>query len=105
MSYFQDAHCAETLAAALALASVGFAVFPCVYAKKEPATRRGFFDASTNPGTIRRWFGGNFRRNLAVRTGNASGVWILDEDDPDSLKAIEDRHGPFPVTRQSQSSC
>jgi Bifunctional DNA primase/polymerase, N-terminal len=104
MSYFQDAHCRETLDAALALASAGFAVFPCIYGQKEPATKRGFYDSTTNAATIRRWFGGNFKRNLAVRTGQASGAWALDEDNVDSLKALTKQYGPLPITRQSRSS-
>jgi Bifunctional DNA primase/polymerase, N-terminal len=103
-SHFHDAECRDILMAAIALAAAGLAVFPCVYCKKEPATRRGFYDATTNPVTIRRWFGGNFKRNLAVRTGRASGAWVLDVDNPESLKALEDHHGSLPVTRQSQSS-
>ena len=101
---FDDPYCHEILLAALSLAATGLAVFPCVYCKKEPATGRGFYDATTNPATVRRWFGGNFKRNLAVRTGLVSGAWVFDVDDPDSLKALEDRYGPLPVTRQSKSS-
>jgi Bifunctional DNA primase/polymerase, N-terminal len=89
---------------ALRLAGEGIAVFPCIYAAKEPATRRGFYDATTNPATIRRWFGGNYPRNLAIRTGQASGVWVLDIDDPDALTVLAERHGPLPATRQSRSS-
>jgi Bifunctional DNA primase/polymerase, N-terminal len=98
-----DPACREMLIAALALAAAGLAVFPAVYRTKEPATKRGFYDASTNLATVRRWFGGNYRRNLAVRTGLASGAWVLDVDDPDALTALEDRFGPLPATRRSQS--
>ena len=66
---FGDPECREMLEAALALASQGFRVFPCIWCKKEPATGRGFYDSTTNLATIRRWFGGGFKRNLAVRTG------------------------------------
>jgi hypothetical protein len=43
-------------AAALGLAAEGYSVFPCVYQTKEPAVRRGFYSATTNPATICRWF-------------------------------------------------
>ena len=66
---FHDPHCHEMLLGALALAATGLAVFPAAYRTKWPATDRGFYDATTNPATIKRWFGGNFKRNLAVRTG------------------------------------
>jgi hypothetical protein len=99
-----DHHCRDTLMAALTLAAAGLAVFPCLYRTKKPATTRGFYDASTNPATIRRWFGGNFRRNAAVRTGLTSGAWVLDADTLESLTALEDRFGPLPGTRQSQTA-
>jgi hypothetical protein len=103
-STFHDPNCRDMLLAALALATAGFAVFPCRYRTKEPATDRGFYNASTNPATVKRWFAGNFRYNLAVRTGLASDAWVLDADDLESLTALEDRYGPLPVTRQSQTA-
>jgi hypothetical protein len=72
------------LDAALSLAAEGYSVFPCVARTKQPAVRRGFYSANTNPATIRRWFGGTVNYNLAVRTGMASGIWVLD---------IDPRHG------------
>jgi hypothetical protein len=87
---------------ALDYAARGLAVFPCIYRTKEPATRRGFYDATTNPATIRRWFGGSHQYNLAVRTGLASGAWILDVDNEDSLHRLEQRHGPLPPTMRSR---
>jgi len=101
---FQDAYCSETLLAATALASIGLSVFACIYAGKEPATASGFYAATTNPATIKRWFGGNFRRNLAVRTGLTSRAWVLDVDDLESLTALEANHGTLPRTRQSQTA-
>jgi hypothetical protein len=95
-----DPYCQMVLKTALALAAEGIAVFPCVYGQKEPATKRGFYDASTNPATIRRWFGGSFKKNLAVRTGQASGVWILDVDDLNALSEID----ALPTTRVSGSA-
>ena len=44
------------LEAALDYAQQGRAVFPLIAYRKEPATRRGFYDATTNPATIRRWW-------------------------------------------------
>jgi Bifunctional DNA primase/polymerase, N-terminal len=45
----------EFLEAALRYAAQGFSIFPCRHATKQPATKRGFYKATTNPGTIRRW--------------------------------------------------
>jgi hypothetical protein len=99
-----DSGCKNFLDVALDYAALGFSVFPCRFRTKQPATRRGFYDATTNPATIRRWFGGAQPYNIAIRTGIASGVWILDVDDVASLQVLEGRHGPLPETRQSQSS-
>jgi hypothetical protein len=89
--------------AALGLAAEGYSVFPCRHRTKEPAIRRGFYSATTNPATIRRWFGGTQEYNVAVRTGMASGVWILDIDEGGaaSLRRLEDEHGELPPTRTS----
>ena len=95
------------LQAALDLAGLRFCVFPCLPRSKEPATRRGFYDATTNPATIRRWFGSTAQYNVAIRTGLASAIWVLDVDGiegADSLRALEDKHGPLPATRQSQTA-
>jgi Bifunctional DNA primase/polymerase, N-terminal len=68
-----------------------------------PATARGFYDASTNPATIRRLFG-NGDRNMAVRTGPESGCWVFDVDNQESYVRLIAECGPLPLTRQSQSS-
>jgi Bifunctional DNA primase/polymerase, N-terminal len=100
----RDTYCQEMLQSALALAAQGIAVFPIKYRTKKPDTWHGFKDATTNPATIRRWFCCNFQRNLGARTGQASGVWVFDADNLQSLSALEEQHGPLPITRQSQSS-
>lgn len=93
------------LEVALDYAALGLAAFPLVARSKEPATRRGFYDATTNPATLRRWFGGACEYNIAIRTGMASGgVWVLDIDDDESLRELEHAHGALPSTRNSQSS-
>jgi hypothetical protein len=95
------------LEAALDLAALGFCVFPCLPQSKEPATKRGFYDATTNPATLRRWFGSPAQYNVGIRAGLASGVWILDIDGPEGeagLRALQDEHGALPATRQSQSA-
>lgn len=54
---------------ALALAERGFRVFPCKAGSKEPATKNGFHDATTDPDQIRLWFSKQPNLNLAVATG------------------------------------
>jgi hypothetical protein len=45
--------------------------------------------------------------NVAIRTGLASGIWVLDIDGiegAESLRALEGEHGPLPATRGSQTA-
>ena len=82
-------------------------MFPLIACRKEPATRRGFHDATTNPATIRRWWMARPDYNIGIRTGAASGIWIFDidtNDDKDgeaSLRKLEAEHGKLPATMQS----
>jgi hypothetical protein len=93
----------NTLDAALGYAAHGLCVFPCLPRAKEPAIHRGFHAATTNPETIRR-FWRVADRNVAIRTGMASGIWILDVDGEDgeaSLRGLEAKHGALPATWES----
>jgi len=90
--------------AALKLAAQGFAVFPCQPKSKIPATRNGFYDASTNPATIKRWLASSQDYNIAVRTGMASHCWVFDCDQTASLEKLVSESGPLPLTRQSQGN-
>jgi hypothetical protein len=74
---------ASTRAHALALARRGWPVFPCRPGGKEPATRHGFRDATTDPDQITRWWRQEPSANLAIATG-----W----PGPDVLDV--DQHGP-----------
>jgi hypothetical protein len=95
------------MAAALDYAARGYAVFPCRPQSKEPATRRGFKDATTNPATIRRYWLANADYNIGIATGLASGVWVLDIDGSigaESIQELEHQHGPLPTTLCSAAS-
>jgi hypothetical protein len=72
-----------TLRAARACAAYGWAVFPCQPGRKIPATEHGFYDATTDPGQITRWFTRQPDANLAIATG-VPGPDVLDID----------QHGP-----------
>jgi Bifunctional DNA primase/polymerase, N-terminal len=90
-----------SLVAALHYAVRGFAVFPCLERSKAPACGRGFHDATTNPATLRRWFGSYHRYNIGIATGLISGVWALDVDGSDgavALAELEARFGSLPPT-------
>ncbi|MGI8925746.1 MAG: bifunctional DNA primase/polymerase [Tepidiformaceae bacterium] len=70
---------ADIVEAAYASAARGWPVFPCQPNGKAPLTSRGFKDATTDPATIRRWWGRWPDANLAVATG-APGPDVLDVD-------------------------
>ena len=106
----------RVLAAALDYAAHGWAVFPvqgiaggecCCGAKdcsspgKHPLTRRGVKDASTESQVVSRWWSRWPRANLALATGSASGVVVIDVDPPDgerSLKRLTDGGCELPQT-------
>jgi hypothetical protein len=75
-------------------------VFPLKPQSKYPATTNGFYDATTNPERLRRWFA-HYPYNIAVRTGLISGIFILDADGnlgAASLHDLASRYGALPAT-------
>jgi hypothetical protein len=65
---------------ALGYARRGWPVFPCAPGEKNPATRHGYRDATTDERQITAWFGRGPEWNLAIATG-APGPDVLDVDD------------------------
>lgn len=66
--------------AARVLASAGVPVFPCAVGAKRPLTRRGFHDASIDPDRVAWWWSRHPTANLAIPTGAASGIDVVDVD-------------------------
>ncbi|WP_454857625.1 bifunctional DNA primase/polymerase [Promicromonospora soli] len=66
--------------AAQVLAQAGIPVFPCAVGAKRPLTRNGFHDASTDPDRVAWWWRRHPTANLAVPTGAASGIDVVDVD-------------------------
>jgi Bifunctional DNA primase/polymerase, N-terminal len=64
---------------ALAYAAYGWPVFPCQPGGKQPATRHGFQDATTDPDKITWWWRRQPGANLAIATGRP-GPDVLDVD-------------------------
>jgi Bifunctional DNA primase/polymerase, N-terminal len=64
---------------ALAFATRGWPVLPCLPGQKIPTTPHGYCDASTDPEQLRDWFGRHPDWNLAIATG-APGPDVLDVD-------------------------
>jgi Bifunctional DNA primase/polymerase, N-terminal/Primase C terminal 1 (PriCT-1) len=87
--------------AALALASRGLQVFPCIPKGKTPATAHGLLDASVDPAVIERWWAANPEYNVAIATGAPSGIFIVDVDGADAeakLRALEAINGALPAS-------
>ena len=86
-----------TLRQALAFATSGWPVLPCLPGQKIPATRHGFREATTDEQQITDWFGRSSGWNLAIATG-APGPDVLDVD----------QHGQagngYPAFRQLQQA-
>lgn len=73
------------LEAALLYASRGWQVFPVGSgkSKKEPFTKNGLHDATTDPAVIRAWWKKWPAANVGIRTGAASRLAVLDLDAKD----------------------
>lgn len=110
------------LMAALTYASRGWAVFPvhtwirgrcscgdaeCDRPAKHPWTNHGLKDASKEPETIRAWWVRSPDANVAIATGEVSGIIAIDVDPRHggdaSLEAWERAHGPMPLTIESET--
>lgn len=66
--------------AARELARLGVPVFPCVPGGKRPIPVRGFHDATTDARQVEAWWRQRPAANLAIPTGTASGVVVVDVD-------------------------
>jgi hypothetical protein len=94
-------------AAALALARRHLAVFPCRPRDKRPATVNGAKDATTDPEQIERWWRVNAELNVAIATGPASGMFVVDVDGHGAeleLRKLETAHGALPPTVETITS-
>lgn len=70
----------RNVSAAVAYARLGWPVFPLMPGGKVPYPRsRGYLDATTDPGRIRRWWAAHPDANVGVATG-APGPDVLDVD-------------------------
>ena len=94
------------LTAALYYASLGWHIFPCKPGAKEPLTKHGVKDATTDEETIREWWAKWPDANVAMACGKKSGYYVVDIDvDADkgvdgwnSLVALEKDNGLTPPT-------
>lgn len=68
--------------AALSQVELGRAVFPCHWQTKRPLVARGFKEATCDRNVVARWWTRWPAAMIGMPTGAASGVWVLDVDDP-----------------------
>jgi len=106
----------DLLTAALDYAERGWPVFPCAPGEKVPLfpvahgekdplkgichgecgrLGHGFYDATTDPDVVTRWWEATPRANIGLRTGVTFDV--LDVDGPEALDALEAVGGPAQV--------
>jgi Bifunctional DNA primase/polymerase, N-terminal/Primase C terminal 1 (PriCT-1) len=86
---------------ALALAARGLQVFPCWPGTKKPRTAHGCKDATIDPLIISDWWTAEPELNIAVATGAASKVFVIDVDSEDGeleLRKLEAEHTELPAT-------
>ena len=72
--------------AAARYAAHGWHIFPCQPRAKEPATGRGFHDATRDPATIERWWTETPDANIGLHPG-PSGFVVIDVDGPEGRAA------------------
>jgi hypothetical protein len=93
--------------AALSYAKRGIPVFPCEPGGKRPLTYSGFWDATTELGQVKAWWGRWPDANVGVPTGKRSGLLVLDVDPrdggPQSMATLERETGPLPRTARSRT--
>jgi hypothetical protein len=86
---------------ALTLAARGLSVFPCTPRAKTPATAHGVKDATKDPDMIRLWWHTVPDYNVAVATGSASSIFVVDLDSLDAegeLRKLEFENGSLPCS-------
>jgi hypothetical protein len=94
-------HSRELLRGALVYAARGVPVFPCESGGKRPLTAEGFLEATTEEARIREWWARWPNANVAIPTGERSGLLVLDVDageGTDSMALLELSRGQPPKT-------
>ena len=112
--------CEHHLSFALRYAKFGWLVFPvhsmrdsactcgsktCGSPAKHPQTRHGLKDATTDPKQITDWWSRSPESNIGVRTGENSGIVVVDIDPrhggDKSMEELMERFGSIPETVES----
>jgi hypothetical protein len=103
----QYPHDTIIMGVALAYARSGLHVFPCNPSgdrAKQPITKNGFKDATTDSDKIYHWWASWPSALIGLRTGRPSGVFVVDLDNKNGvngiaeLEGLEAKHGKLPET-------
>lgn len=90
---------------ALKYAGLGRSVFPCLVGKKQPATKHGFKDASSDPVIVNKlWSDPDF--NIGLATGQINDCWALDIDGElgeTTIAKLLIQHGELPITPEQRT--
>ena len=89
---------------ALIYADEGLHVFPCHFIRengscscgqaecsspgKHPLTKNGVLDATVSKADIEKWWITNPQANIGIATGTSSGIWVLDVDGVEGIRAL-----------------
>lgn len=74
---------------ALAYIELGWAVFPLIPNTKKPLTKNGFKDATKSVYLVKKWWTDNPDANIAIATGKASELAVVDVDVKNGAKGLE----------------
>lgn len=74
------------------LIEAGYKVFPLGNGKA-PATQGAFYASTEYPEDLQKWISEGKRGGLAIATGLASGVVVIDADSPEAFQWMYERHG------------
>lgn len=88
--------------AAVCYGRAGWRVIPCRPTRKEPLTAHGCHDATLDEGQMAEWWNRWPAANVAIATGAASGLYVVDQDDG-GAEAIAALHLPRTRTIRTPS--
>lgn len=89
----------DTVSVAHTYADNGWRVIPIPAAKKFPeGFARWQERATTDHDLIDQWWSEHPDHGIGIATGTESGIWVLDVDDYESFRDLEQRHEPLPDT-------
>jgi hypothetical protein len=107
-----DLNDAPVLDAALAYAERGWPVYPVRYGRPLYQGKDPHFWGTTDPDTVREWFGGAAQdpvahghpaTRVAIKTGRQSRLVVVQVENPDSWESLQAEYGPLPETARFRS--